>query len=348
MDDEDNINKLFGQVLKKNRKKAGYSQEKFALKSDVHRTYISSVERGLKSPTLEIVNKLVAALDLTFGDFYRQVDSLNNFKKIDLTNTRFDKDTSQQIIDNLNIHILVLTLDSKISKYNRSISTFFNLKDEECKDYSNYFSSENNYRQHLKSIATVVNCKKEITLFNTIIKEGITCYFETNISPIYKNGSLDSISEVRNNITEKVYLEKLNNNKKIITEKMKRPGKKRILIMDDSYIIREILMGNLSDIGFNLSAASDGEEAIKKYKNSEFENNKFDLVIFDLMIIDGMGGLETLKELKKINPQLKSIGISGYNNFSKKDLNDSNFDCFLPKPLDIDKLKQKIYDLLDV
>lgn len=57
------INEALGDVISKSRAKIGLSQEKFAERVGIHRTYVSQLERGLKSPTLDILEKLSAGLD---------------------------------------------------------------------------------------------------------------------------------------------------------------------------------------------------------------------------------------------------------------------------------------------
>lgn len=57
-----NINKAFGQALQQARKLRKMSQEDFSAVSS--RTYISTLERGLKSPTLEKVEKICNELNL--------------------------------------------------------------------------------------------------------------------------------------------------------------------------------------------------------------------------------------------------------------------------------------------
>ena len=55
---------LFGRVISDLRREAGLSQEVLAEKAGVHRTYISQLERGLKSPTLAVLLKLATALEV--------------------------------------------------------------------------------------------------------------------------------------------------------------------------------------------------------------------------------------------------------------------------------------------
>ena len=53
---------LFGKVVSELRRRSGISQEELGFQAGVHRTYISQIERGLKSPTLTVILKLAKAL----------------------------------------------------------------------------------------------------------------------------------------------------------------------------------------------------------------------------------------------------------------------------------------------
>lgn len=55
----------FGQTLRQLRDDSGMSQEELAFKTDLHRTYISQLERDLKSPSLRTVTAIAAAFGLT-------------------------------------------------------------------------------------------------------------------------------------------------------------------------------------------------------------------------------------------------------------------------------------------
>lgn len=65
---------MLGAELRKAREAAGLSQEKLAFKAGVHRTYISMLERGKASPTLETLFRLCDALDLRASDVVRRVE----------------------------------------------------------------------------------------------------------------------------------------------------------------------------------------------------------------------------------------------------------------------------------
>lgn len=59
------IDTQFGNVLKNLRAKENLSQEELALRTDLHRTYISQLERGLKSPSLRTLEKLSKELNIS-------------------------------------------------------------------------------------------------------------------------------------------------------------------------------------------------------------------------------------------------------------------------------------------
>ena len=53
----------FGKVLRRRRERLEVSQEALAFTSEIHRTYISELERGLKNPSLTTIARLAAALN---------------------------------------------------------------------------------------------------------------------------------------------------------------------------------------------------------------------------------------------------------------------------------------------
>lgn len=58
------LERIFGEELRKARELRGFSQEELGFESGYHRTYISQLERGLKSPTLKAIFSLAKALGL--------------------------------------------------------------------------------------------------------------------------------------------------------------------------------------------------------------------------------------------------------------------------------------------
>jgi transcriptional regulator with XRE-family HTH domain len=58
-------NVIFGKVISRLRQSAQFSQEELADRVGIHRTYVSQIERGLKSPTILMLLNLSKALDTT-------------------------------------------------------------------------------------------------------------------------------------------------------------------------------------------------------------------------------------------------------------------------------------------
>jgi CheY-like chemotaxis protein len=67
----------------------------------------------------------------------------------------------------------------------------------------------------------------------------------------------------------------------------------------------------LEYLNFQVETATDGEEAIKKYKKA-LDEEPFEVVIMDLTVPGGMGGKEAINKLKEIDPKVTAIVSSGY------------------------------------
>jgi transcriptional regulator with XRE-family HTH domain len=65
----------FGKIIADLRQTAGFSQEELAERAAIHRTYVSQIERGLKSPTITMLFKLAAALETTPSKILKQVET---------------------------------------------------------------------------------------------------------------------------------------------------------------------------------------------------------------------------------------------------------------------------------
>ncbi len=61
------IRKRLGLNVKRLRKEKGLSQEDFSFEAEIHRTYVSDVERGARNPTITIVERFAKALGVTPG-----------------------------------------------------------------------------------------------------------------------------------------------------------------------------------------------------------------------------------------------------------------------------------------
>jgi transcriptional regulator with XRE-family HTH domain len=64
----------FGLAVRREREKLGVSKEAFAERADVHRTYISSIERGTASIGIEVANGIATALGMKLTELIRQAE----------------------------------------------------------------------------------------------------------------------------------------------------------------------------------------------------------------------------------------------------------------------------------
>ncbi|KCZ53628.1 hypothetical protein HY29_16615 [Hyphomonas beringensis] len=65
------IRKRFGKKLRALREEQGWSQEEFADRAGLHRTYVSAVERGVRNPTLSVLERLAKALGVSIEEVFK-------------------------------------------------------------------------------------------------------------------------------------------------------------------------------------------------------------------------------------------------------------------------------------
>lgn len=115
---------------------------------------------------------------------------------------------------------------------------------------------------------------------------------------------------------------------------------KRVLVVDDEPMIVDIMTRTLSFVGYNCLSASNGEDAVILFKNMHDRGIVFDLVILDLFMSPGIGGIETLAEIRKINPHIKAICCSGTGELSTAD--SFGFVGSISKPFEIRQFMSEI------
>lgn len=74
---ENEIRVRFGKTLRRLRKNQGVSQEAFAAKCNLHRTYISDIERGERNVSLENIEKIATVLNIQISELFKEVESEN-------------------------------------------------------------------------------------------------------------------------------------------------------------------------------------------------------------------------------------------------------------------------------
>ena len=91
-------------------------------------------------------------------------------------------------------------------------------------------------------------------------------------------------------------------------------GKGRILVLDDDEEIQEVLGKMLQHLGFEVDLANEGEKALTYYAQALEQKAPYLATILDLTIPGGMGGKETLRQIKDLHPEATVIVSSGYSN----------------------------------
>ncbi|MCX5796786.1 MAG: helix-turn-helix transcriptional regulator [Elusimicrobia bacterium] len=69
------LNQAFAKVLRRLRNEKGLSQERFGFEAGLHRTYVSQLERGLKSPSLETLSRISRVLQISLSSMMKMVES---------------------------------------------------------------------------------------------------------------------------------------------------------------------------------------------------------------------------------------------------------------------------------
>jgi CheY-like chemotaxis protein len=142
-------------------------------------------------------------------------------------------------------------------------------------------------------------------------------------------------------------IEKHSGHLKVGSEYFPAGKKGRILIMDDEEVLRNFVGRMLKKAGYEVSAASDGVEAVELYEQAEKSGEAFDVVIMDLTIPGGAGGKETVQRLLKIYPDSKAIVSSGYSDDPIiANYKDYGFKAVVEKPYSINELTRTIDDVI--
>lgn len=117
----------------------------------------------------------------------------------------------------------------------------------------------------------------------------------------------------------------------------------QVLIVDDEKAICASLEGILSDEGYEVSSANDGDQALKA-----LEEDDPDLVLLDIWM-PGRDGMEVLELIKKRSPGLPVIMISGHGTVETavRATKLGAFD-FIEKPLDMDKILLSVRNALEM
>lgn len=111
-----------------------------------------------------------------------------------------------------------------------------------------------------------------------------------------------------------------------------------VLIVDDDAIVRRVVQGHLSDAGYRVFEAEDGQEALEVLERI----GSVDLVISDI-VMPRMGGAAFVEELLQQRPSQPVLFISAYPDEHVRESGRPSHP-FLPKPFTRDELYAKVIE----
>ncbi|MCC7518880.1 MAG: response regulator [Verrucomicrobiae bacterium] len=85
----------------------------------------------------------------------------------------------------------------------------------------------------------------------------------------------------------------------------------KILVVDNEDFLRTLLDEILRTLGFQPAIYGDAQAAIEAFRDAMAGGEGFDLVVLDLRLAGEMDGVSLLRELRKTDPNVKALAISG-------------------------------------
>jgi CheY-like chemotaxis protein len=145
--------------------------------------------------------------------------------------------------------------------------------------------------------------------------------------------------------TFRLYLPALVNAPAIAPKNLRRPtrrGNAGVLVVEDEGLVRQMVSRSLRRLGHRVVEATTGREAIRIWAD---ESDAIDVLVTDMVMPDGVNGVELVEELRRTNPTLRAIVMSGYSMQLSADAIPADV-AFLPKPFSLAALTKAIDDTL--
>jgi CheY-like chemotaxis protein len=161
------------------------------------------------------------------------------------------------------------------------------------------------------------------------------------------NGFINVYSEPGNGTTFRILLPLIHSTAvekhAAIEEEVIEKGVETILVADDDAFLRDLTEKTLRMFGYTVITAVNGSDALARFKENR---ERIDLVILDI-IMPEMNGKEAFDEMRKIDPDVSAIFVSGYTSdiIQRRGLFEEGL-AFVAKPLNLKQLLLKVRAVL--
>ena len=192
------------------------------------------------------------------------------------------------------------------------------------------------------------NLKKIFDPYFTTKPKGSGLGLATSYSIIKNHGGLiDVVSQPGEGTTFHIFLPASDKPAEALEapapEMPQATGGGRVLVLDDEDAICALVTCALEPLGYEVAEAYDSLMAIRLYEEALKAGKRFDLVISDLTIPGSIGGVEALKRLRELDPNVKAIVSSGYAmDPIMADFRKYGFCGMIAKPYEIDALGRAV------
>ncbi|MFT5465469.1 MAG: two-component system cell cycle sensor histidine kinase/response regulator CckA [Verrucomicrobiales bacterium] len=124
-------------------------------------------------------------------------------------------------------------------------------------------------------------------------------------------------------------------------------GDGAILVVDDEKLVRHVAVEILKRLGYDAIEAISGEEALELYSKRLHTDSPVAAVLMDMTLPGGKNGHETMAEIQRLDPDVRTIATSGsFEGSDHSDLWDRGYVGVLPKPYSVESLSAALHTAL--
>ncbi len=124
-------------------------------------------------------------------------------------------------------------------------------------------------------------------------------------------------------------------------------GQGRLLVLEDDQMLARMLKLMLTNLGYEVSVAHTGSQAIEIYREAMTSSRPFRGCILDLTLAGSINGAETLDHIQQIDPGVKALVCSGYSNDQiVADFKKHGFCGMVTKPYAIEDIARAVHAML--